>query len=153
MELLFAKGGRGGGTRLAESTGKGKAQRPKAGTPPAKAMSRACLPGGWPGDPARCFLPSLGQHTALPVARGIRHQHRAVTGRAMTEVPTKQVPAPGLWAPQGCLHLPIGQPGTESLSLGLRGVHRDPRLPTHPTCVSQKGPMRPSLRRALRQGC
>lgn len=37
----------------------------------------ACLQGlppwGMAGDPARCFLPSLGQHTALPVASSQEH--------------------------------------------------------------------------------
>ena len=79
------------------STGKGKSRRPNMACLPGKATSRANLPGDRPGDPARCFLPSLGQHTALPVASSQGHPasasggHRYSRDRGPQQCPKPQV--------------------------------------------------------------
>lgn len=81
LELLSVGEGWGQGRAGwpgADPAAQSKSPRPEVGTPPEKTMSRACLPGDWPGDPARCFLPSLGQHTVLPVARGQEHPASAL---------------------------------------------------------------------------
>lgn len=79
--------------------------------------------------------PSCGQ---WPGASGIS------TGQPQVQSRLRSPPgfqAPGLWDPQGCPHLPTGQPGTETPALDGGDPGCLPILP-----VSQKGPMRLSLR-------
>lgn len=63
--------------------------------PPREGDIEGQPPWGQPGDPARCFLPSLGRHTAFlwPATRSVRRQHQAAAGTAVTEGPNR-VPSP-----------------------------------------------------------
>lgn len=99
----------------------------------------ACLQGlppwGLAGDPARCFLPSSGQHTALPVASSQEHLALALGSHRYSYDPSCR--------PMGSsgLSIPAYWPArSRDLCTGLGGgVLQRPGCPPSYLCVP-KGP-------------